>query len=529
MKALRWLAVLTGAAVLASACANSPDSSGRAVITGAYASLLADSQDLGSSAADTASVTVGLREAASPAALIAWAGDHRLNVRWQQGETWAVVEGAAADVASAFDVPIHDFRGRRGQVFYASRSQPEIPPPLSGVLTAVGRILGFTPHRMARPDILPLDVPMQGLSRTDLLTVYNARPLVEQGYTGKGATIVFFEFDGYEQSDLDAFADMTKTPRFVPELVGGQPGPTHGETVMDLEVAHAIAPDARLVVVNARPTVEGNGGAYERIGEMFRAADRDYPGAIWSLSIGWSCDALPTATDLAPVRSALTLAQSHGTTAFDASGDNAGLECKGGEDWSSPPGPSDIGLDSVASIPEMTSVGGTTLSTDAGGQWLSEQAWIDGPLTQGSSGGVSRLYQRPDFQRRVSVDRDTAQRLVPDVAAVADPFTGVRIIYNGVPQIGAGTSQAAPIWAGLAVLMNQYLLDHGGRAIGEFNPLLYEVAAGSQLPGFRDVSLGGNAVDKAGPGYDMVTGLGTPNAHNLVRNVLDVQQKGEGP
>ena len=62
---------------------------------------------------------------------------------------------------------------------------------------------------------------------------------------------------------------------------------------MDIEVAHAIAPDARLVVVNARPTVEGS-GAYEKVGEMFRAADRDYPGAVWSLSIGWSCDAFPT-------------------------------------------------------------------------------------------------------------------------------------------------------------------------------------------------------------------------------------------
>ena len=86
---------------------------------------------------------------------------------------------------------------------------------------------------------------------------------------------------------------------------------------------------------------------------------------MWSFSIGWGCDKLITAADLAPVRSALATAHTHGTTAFNASGDLAGLECKGGEDWSSPPGAADIGLDSVASLPEMTDVGGTTLSTDA--------------------------------------------------------------------------------------------------------------------------------------------------------------------
>ena len=493
------------------------------MITGAYASLLADSEDLGTSEADTASVTVGLRGAQRPAQLFDWAGARDLDVRWRPGEHWAIVEGAAVDVASAFDVPIHDYRGRKGQIFYASGRQPAVPPGLSDAVVDVGRILGYTPYHMAVPDFIPRDVPMEGLSANDLLTVYNAKPLAEQGYTGKGATIVFFEFDGFDQSDLDAFADMSKLPRFTPVLVGGQPGPAHGETTMDLQVAHAIAPDARLVVVNARPTVEG-GGAYEKIGEMFRAADRDYPGAVWSLSIGWSCDAFPTETDLAPVRSALMLAQSRGTSAFDASGDNGGLECKGGDNWSAPPGPSDIGLDSVSSIPEMTSVGGTTLSTDAGGQWLAEQAWSDGPLSQGSAGGVSRLYPRPGYQSGVSHPRDTTRRLVPDVAAVADPFTGVRIVFEGRPKIGAGTSQAAPIWAALTVLMNQYLADHGGRPLGELNPLLYQVAAGAKLPGFRDITLGGNAVDHSGPGYDTVTGLGSPNVDNLARNLLDAQK-----
>ena len=155
---------------------------------------------------------------------------------------------------------------------------------------------------------------------------------------------MFFEFDGYDQADLDAYARDAGLPKFTPVLIGGQPGPAHGETVMDLEVAHAIAPDARLVVVNALPTVNGD-GTYEKIGRLFESVDRQFPGAVWSLSIGWGCEALVNAADLAPVRSALANAHEHGTAVFDASGDTAGLECKGGEDWSSPPGPNDIGVD----------------------------------------------------------------------------------------------------------------------------------------------------------------------------------------
>ena len=129
------------------------------------------------------------------------------------------------------------------------------------------------------------------------------------------------------------------------------------------------------------------------------------------------------------------------TTAFNASGDLAGLECKGGDEWSAPPGPDDIGLDAVASMPAMTSVGGTTLSTSPRGQWVAEHAWVDSPLSQGTSGGVSALFDRPQWQSRLTIERDTERRrLTPDVAAVSDPFTGVRFIYKQTEVLGGGTS-----------------------------------------------------------------------------------------
>jgi kumamolisin len=519
------LLVLLVAAVLVLASDLPPASvpGGPAVIGGPLARFLASSTDLGPSAADSAQLTAALDSSTRPDALIGWAKDEGLAVRWRTGDDWAIVQGAPGAVARSFGVAVDDYRGQRGQVFYASAQQPAVPAPVRGVVTELGRILGYSPHHLARPEILPLDVPRQGLTPSALLATYNVSPLAAAGFTGKGATIVFFEFDGYNQADLDSYAATSGLPSFTPTLVGGQPGESQGEAVMDLEVAHAVAPDARLVVVNARPTVEGD-GAYEKIAQMFDSVDRQFPGAVWSFSIGWGCDRLVTAADLKPVQSALAAAQAHGTSAFDATGDTGGLECKGGDDWSSPPGPDDVGLDAVSSLPEITGVGGTTLSTDAHGRWLAEQAWFDSPLSQGSSGGVSALFSRPAFQNGVSAERDSGHRLSPDVAAVADPFTGVRIVFNRQALIGAGTSQATPIWAALTVLMDQYLLAHGGHALGDLNPLLYRVAAGANLPGFRDVSLGGNAVDLATPGYDLVTGLGSPNVEDLVRDFLDIQQ-----
>jgi kumamolisin len=495
------------------------------VIGGPYALLLGSSTDLGPSRLEHSQLTVALQDGSRPEPLMAWAATKGLGVRWRAGEAWAIVEGAPRNVASAFNVPVHDYRGMQGQVFYASAQQPEIPPALRANVTGLGRILGFSPHHRASPNFMPLDVPKKGLTPSSLLQAYNISPLTAAGFTGKGQTIVFYEFDGYDQKDLDDFADLYGLPPLKPLLIGGQPGESHGETVMDLEVAHAIAPDAQMVVVNARSTLDG-GRTYERIGELFDSVDRQFPGAVWSLSIGWGCDKLITAADLKPVQAALVRAQAHGTTAFDASGDTAGLECKGGPNWSAPPGPDDVGLDAIASLPAMTSVGGTALSTDRNGRWLAEQAWFDSPMSQGTSGGVSALFPRPSWQTRVSAvrDPDKDSRLTPDVSAVADPITGVRIRFDEQDLVGAGTSQSAPIWAAMTAIMNQYLLANGGRALGDINPLLYRVAAGANAPGFRDVSLGANAVDLSTPGYDTVTGLGTPDVEGLVNDLLDIQR-----
>ena len=524
-----WFLILVAAAVLMLASdLRLPTGAGTAAeIGGPFALLLAASTDLGPARGNHVQLTATLHDPTSPDALIGWAGEHGLSVRWQPGDDWAILEGRPESVSRALEVEVHDYRGQRGQEFYASPQQPEVPPTLRTEVTELGRILSYTPHHTSRPDILPLDVPDRGLTPTALLTTYNAGGFARDGFTGKGTTIVIFAFNGYAQSDLDTFATTFGLPKFTPTVVGDTLPEPYGETTMDLEVAHAIAPDAKKVVVNARPTVQGDGG-YVKIGQMLEDTERQFPGAIWSFSIGWGCDKLTTAADLAPVRSALADAQSHGTTAFDASGDLAGLECKGGDDWDSPPGQADIGLDSVASVPEMTSVGGTTLSTDNSGVWLAEQAWFDVPLSQGTGGGLSSLFDLPPWQRGASTqvvpERNTGKRMTPDISAVADPFTGVKIVLNGDTVVGGGTSQSAPIMAGLAAVMTQFLKANGGREIGDINPLLYQIAEGAPFPAFRDVTLGGNAVDTAGPGFDLVSGLGTPDVENLARNLLVLQR-----
>jgi kumamolisin len=518
------LAALLAAAYLALAVGTGPTSANSPrLIAGPMAWLLSASKDLGPAHQERISLAAALHHSGRPDALMGWTQQHHLAVQWQPGATWAYIEGSPANLGSAFDVAIHDYRSRSGEVFFAAARQPSIPTAVTGDVSELGTILGYQLMHRALPPSIPVDVPRGGLTPPALLRTYNAEPLVRDGFTGKGQTVVFFEIDGYKQTDLDQWADKLGSPRFTPVLIGGQPGKVLGETEMDLEVVHAIVPDARLVVVNA--LAFGGSTSYAQAGQMYQLADRQFPGAVWSTSLGIGCDRMATAADLAPVESAVQIAESHATSAFMSSGDSGGLECADfNGDWSTPPGEKDQGINAVGSVPAMTDVGGTTLSTDANGVWVSEASWFDSPMSQGTGGGVSRLFPRPSWQSTVSSAWDSTHRLTPDVAADADPYSGVSILVGGRWMAGGGTSQSAPIWAGLTVLVNQFLSANGGQPVGNINPVLYKVAGGAARPAFHDVVIGGNAVHIAVPGYDLVTGLGTPDTDNLAHDILDIQR-----
>jgi kumamolisin len=537
-RALRLLVcTATGLLVLASCARDGWPAGTQNLIGGPLGRFLASSSDLGPARGDRAQLTVALHDSARPQTLIGWAESRRLSVRWRPGDNYGYVSGGPDDLSRAFGVAVHDYRSLDGQVFYASPQQPEIPAALRGEVVELGRILSYNPAHVIKPPMLPLDVPNRALTPLELQTTYNAIPL---GTTGLGQTVVFFELDSFNQSDLDKFSQKFNLPPFTP-TERGQRLPPDGETPMDLQVVHAIAPNAQTVIYYLS-LPNDNSAAYASLANTMEQADGEFPGAVWSLSIGMGCDTMDKAADLLPVRNAMAAAESHGTSVFISSGDDGGYECKGyGKfgvpDFSTPPINGEIGLSSLASVPEATDAGGTTLSTDVHGVWASEEGWADYPSTRGTGGGVSTLFGRPAWQSRVSlppnpvfsqrsIRNPATQRLTPDISADADPGSGAQFVADGDLMSGGGTSQSAPIWAGLTALMNQYLTQRGGHPLGNPNQVLYQVAASGARPAFHDVVLGGNAVYQSGPGFDLATGLGTPNTDNLVNDILDIQKAG---
>ncbi len=504
------------------------------LIGGPYGRLLAESADLGPATTGQVQVTAALRDTTTTQALMKWAASQGLSVRWQPGQNWAYIDGPPGAFASAFDVDVRNYRSPDGQEFYASRQQAGIPAALRETVSALGRITNYDPRHANRPPI-PLDVPSPGLSPTQTINTYNAKPL---GTTGKGQTIVVFadyDQDGYSKDTLNAYVKAyPKLGPFKITDINGKPRGTYGiEAEMDLEIVHAIAPDARLVTLDMA-RIPGKVLA-EFLSNAFKTVDEKYPGAIVSLSYGFGCDRFWTETDFLPLKSVLADAVAHGMTIFQSSGDSAGFECASAnikgkkEKWGDPPTDQDIGVDPVAALWQVTDVGGTTLSTDKDGAWLAEETWVEVPVQLGTGGGPSALYDRPPWQSTVSSPVDKTHRLTPDVSADADGNTGMHIIVSdkdGKPfeSTGSGTSQAAPMWAGLTALMNEYLISHGGQAIRDINPLLYRAAESGARPAFHDVTVGGNSVYNATVGYDVVTGLGTPDTDALVHDILDIQR-----
>jgi kumamolisin len=174
-------------------------------------------------------------------------------------------------------------------------------------------------------------------------------------------------------------------------------------------------------------------------------------------------------------------------------------------------------------LPAVTGTGGTSLTTDADGNYVGETTWSEPLLAQGSGGGVSDIFLRPSWQTGLGTGGqfDTHNgRQVPDVSADSDPATGNFFIGNGQAQTGGGTSLASPMWAGFTVLMNQFLAAHHHRPVGFFNPILYHLANSQEaFPPFHDITVGGNDYYLATPGYDMVTGLGSPDVWNLAQDL----------
>jgi kumamolisin len=504
----------------ASAVGRQPASSGRPT---AWASLLEGAHDLGPSRAAAAEVLVALHTARRPAVLLSWAADRGLRATWFAGQPTALLAASPAVLGHALGVRIDDFRLSGYAVFYASRGSGHVPAALASEVSAVGRITSFGHVR-------PESVPVGGLAPGGFLDAYDIRPLWQRGDLGQGETIVFFEVDGYSPADLSAYATRFGLPSFADPLphIGALNLKVLGESDMDIEVAHAIAPYANLVYVNLNAFGGQNASVASQFEQAFSAARQAYPGAIWSVSLG-QCEAIFSPTDLAAVNNAVKLAEQGGTTAFVSSGDSGGLECLGihSVDARVPA----EGISFPGDLPQVTSVGGTALALTTAGRYVGETAWTEPLLSQGSTGGQSTMFTQPPWQRAPGVNSSYSDgawcglpsggycRQVPDVAADAAPATGGAVQVNGRWLTEGGTSLATPVWAALTSLIDEYLRSKGDKPVGFANPLLYRLARASPLPAIRDVTVGTNDFYPASPGYDMVTGLGSPDAWNLARDL----------
>jgi subtilase family serine protease len=313
--------------------------------------------------------------------------------------------------------------------------------------------------------------------------------------TGQTIAIVDAYHDPNLASDLATFDQTYGLPAAQVSQVYASGTPTDsgwsGEEALDVEWAHAMAPNAKIVVVEARSS---------SLTDLMSAVDtaRNTAGvSVVSMSWGTGEFAGETAYD-----SHFTTPSGHTPITFVASTGDSGAGA--GAQW-------------PAVSPNVVAVGGTSLNLNASGGYGGESAW------SGGGGGVSALETRPSYQAGVA---SGSTRSTPDVAAVADPNTGLSVYSGGTWMVVGGTSASAPIWAGILAVADQ------GRALAgrstldgatQTLPAIYSAPAGA----FHDVTAGSNGYG-AGVGYDLATGRGTPNGPALIAYLSGTTVTGAG-
>ena len=365
---------------------------------------------------------------------------------------------------------------------------------------------------------------------------YDLNPLYAAGDTGKGRTIAIIDAFGSPTiaNDLAVFDANYGIPA-PPSLQVIQPAgavppfdPTNGdmlswatETTLDVEYAHAVAPDANILLVET-PVAETEG--VTGLPEMMTAENyviNNGLADVISQSFGATENTFPSTQSLLDLRYAFQNAAAHNVTVLASTGDT---------------GATNYELDASslypfpvnswpAADPLITAVGGTQLHLDAAGNRIApDQAWNDGYGATG--GGLSQIFSRPAYQAPVSsVVGD--RRGTPDISASAAVDGAAIFYYSFQPsRIGwhlvGGTSEAAPFFSGVVALTAQL----AGHRLGQINPQLYHMNS-AHRPGIVDVTSGDNSFAgvtgyPATPGYDLATGVGTFDAAMFVPELAQV-------
>jgi subtilase family serine protease len=428
----------------------------------------------------------------------------------------------------------------------AGRANDACQHLLSGGGTGTGATAPVTsPPRAVSTDCLASRPPCY--APRQLRAAYGIQPLLDRGITGRGQTVVLPEFlpsaagspSRFPGSQVPVVTDIRQDLARFDALFGlsaarlqvvnalahaASPWLASTEEVGDTEIVHALAPGAAIrVVLIPSPYPASLGRASAAVVAALRLGLAE--GGVISFS-GGTGEQCFTPAEVAQVNAVLQAAQRDRVTVIVSTGDS------GAATTACPPGTGSSGVKGVdlpASDPLTLAVGGTSLQASrATGAYIGEAAWNTPPSAgepAAGGGGFSRLFPRPAYQAGIA--GIGATRGVPDVAADADHRPGMAIAFSGGGQNhvligGGGVSVAAPLWAAVLALADQY----AGHHLGFVNPALYRIGRSAHYhQAFHDVTTGTNTVTfptqtitgyHAAPAWDPVTGWGSPNAQVLV-------------
>lgn len=500
----------------------------------------------------------------------AWLASQGFTVtRTARSRLWISFSGTAAQIRSAFLTEIHNY-SLNGKTYYAPASEPAVPAVLADV------VLGFTalddygpqPRGIFRqiaapsPEFTSYISGNTFVAPADFAIIYDVQALYNMGIDGTGQSIaVLGQTDLYNNgSDITSFRNAANLPANAPvvKLVPGvsDPGVVSGdidEASLDVEWSGAVAPKATVYFVNG-----GSNGVYSQA--LPYAVDNKLAPVI-SISYG-GCEQLDwSSSSRQNFQTLATLANSQGQTIVVAAGDSGAADCDNNTSGTSVVTTATHGyaVDFPASSPLVTAMGGTEFNEGAGTYWLAapnssgvdvspsaisyipEKVWNDTSSTLGleaGGGGTSIYYSKPAWQTGVTIN-DNA-RDVPDLSLNASSqHDGYLTCIQGscvngfrsssqTLSVSGGTSAAAPTFAAIVALIDQYTKSSQGNV----NSKLYPLAA-SAPAAFHDITTGNNIVPcaqgytdcpasspfqigfNAGVGYDSASGLGSVDAYNL--------------
>ncbi len=467
-----------------------------------------------------------------------------------------VFSGTVQSAQTALRTTIHRYLVD-GESHIANSSPISLPAALAPLVLAVNGLDDFQPKASGRPlgkktPVRPAYTnPTNGshnLSPADFAVIYDILPMYQAGFTGSGQQIAVIGRCAIGLSDVQRFRSTFSLPQNNPQLIlaSGSPDPGPNgvessdcdEAYLDVEWAGAVASGAAINFIYAT--------------DVFYAAQYAITqniASILSTSFGGCEQNTGSIGVSAALESLAQQANAQGITWIASSGDSGAAACDTAFSSIANEASNGLAVDFPASIPEVTAVGGTEFNDPSGDYWNSvngsggvsalsyipEVAWNETAPSYGlaaSGGGMSIFYTKPTWQIGPGI-LPWQYRAVPDLALAAAGHDGYLIFENGQQYIESGTSAATGSFAGILAILNQYEIAKGFQSQtgqGNINPNLYRLSQ-SAPSAFHDITTGNNIVPcvsgtpncttgsfgfSAAPGYDLVTGLGSVDASNLI-------------